>query len=304
MDWRIRMAAITHVTALRDRGDGVVTSAELDNGFLFNGVRIPIWNRQRGIWRPKQLSELGVALTVVTAPPVAGRKAPYDDEVADDREWFGYRYRGTDPTSWDNVAVRRACELRRPIIYLYGVAKGLYEVIAPVYVTDDSPSTLTFRLEAASPIAVKDLRDDYFLVDAPLRAYQTRAVKYRLHQHRFRELVLGAYRTRCAMCSLGHRRLLDAAHILPDHDERGKPEVANGLALCKIHHTAYDTNILGISADLLVHVREEILAEVDGPMLEHGLKGMAGRKIAIPRRAELQPNRDFLADRFERFRAA
>ena len=103
---------------------------------------------------------------------------------------------------------------------------------------------------------------------------------------------------------LGPQPAVDAAHIIPDHDDRGLPEVSNGLALCKIHHSAYDINILGISPDLLIHVREDILAEIDGPMLEHGIKGMDGRRINVPRPDELRPNQDFLAERFDRFKAA
>ena len=106
------------------------------------------------------------------------------------------------------------------------------------------------------------------------------------------------------MCRLGHIQLLDAAHIIPDHDDRGLPLVSNGLALCKIHHSAYDANILGISADLLVHVREDILNEIDGPMLEHGLKRMQGLTIDVPRMLDYRPNSEFLSERFSRFMAA
>jgi len=106
------------------------------------------------------------------------------------------------------------------------------------------------------------------------------------------------------MCELRHTALLDAAHIIPDRDDRGLPEVSNGLALCKIHHSAYDSNILGISPELVIHVRDDILAEIDGPMLEHGIKGMAGKRIATPSSTEMKPNRDFLDERFRLFRAA
>ena len=51
----------------------------------------------------------------------------------------------------------------------------------------------------------------------------------RLHQATFRERVLHAYRTSCAICRLRHRELLDAAHILPDGHPRGEPVVPNGL---------------------------------------------------------------------------
>lgn len=258
-----------------------------------------------GIWRPHQLKELGAALTVVTAPRVKGREPLYDDEVAaDDRGWFGYRYQGTDPSTWTNVAVRRAMELQRPLIYLYGITKGLYEPIFPVYVTGDSHETLTFSLQADLAIATKDPVTATAILATPRREYRTIAVKQRIHQRRFRELVIGAYRRQCAMCHLRHVNLLDAAHIIADRDDRGLPEVPNGLALCKIHHSAYDENILGISPDLLVHVREDILHEIDGPMLEYGLKGMSGKKINVPRAEVLKPKLEFLDERYRRFMAA
>jgi putative restriction endonuclease len=305
LDWQIRLAAMRRMEQLRAAGDGVVRAADLDEGFVFNGDRIALWSSQRGIWRPQQLRAPGAALTVVTAPRVQGRKPAYDDEVAaDDRGWFGYKYEGTNPETWTNVAVRRAMELQRPIIYLYGITKGTYEAIFPVFVTGDDPASLTFRLQADQAKLDPVIDSEYAKLSAPRREYRTVAVKQRLHQHRFRELVLGAYRRRCAMCNIGHSLLLDAAHIIPDRDDRGLPEVPNGLALCKIHHSAYDINILGISPDLLIHVREDILAERDGPMLEHGIKGMDGRRISVPRPEDLRPNREFLEERFELFKAA
>jgi len=304
-DWYIRLAAMKKVDELRKQGGGLVTAAQLNRGFEFESQRIPLWSSRMGIWRPEQLREPGAALTIVTAPRVQGRQPAYDDEVAaDDRGWFGYRYQGDKPNNWWNVAVRTAMELQRPLIYLYGVTKGTYEPILPVFVTDDDPANLTFRVQADIQLAVDGEAGVPLSMLAPRREYQTVAVKRRLHQHRFRELVLSAYGTRCAMCHLGHVQLLDAAHIIPDHDDRGLPEVPNGLALCKIHHSAYDANILGVDPELLIHVREEILREIDGPMLEHGLKGMAHRKIHVPRILINRPRPEFLEERFQRFRAA
>ena len=127
-----------------------------------------------------------------------------------------------------------------------------------------------------SPVTVRDPLDIGIIPNAAERRYHTIAAKVRLRQAKFRQLVFAAYRSRCAMCSLGHEELLDAAHILPDRDERGQPEVPNGLALCKIHHTSFDTNILGIDADCRVHVREDILASTTGPCCGMGCRRCAG----------------------------
>jgi putative restriction endonuclease len=126
----------------------------------------------------------------------------------------------------------------------------------------------------------------------------------RLHQAAFRERVLSAYRVRCAVCRLRHRELLDAAHILPDSHMESRPIVQNGLSLCKIHHSAFDANIVGIRPDAVVEVREDILREVDGPMLLHGIQELHDSKLVLPRNAAHHPNQEFLEYRYELFRAA
>jgi putative restriction endonuclease len=304
LDWQLRLAAFAALRALREREGGVVTKKGLDEGFTFLGERIAFRNPQKGIWRPHQLSTAsGAALTLVTVRPRAGRPAPYDDQIASDQDYFVYRYEGEDPNYWTNEAVRRAYELQRPLIYLYGITPGVYDPIFPCYVTADIPSALAFHLtpdlESLRPIA--EAPPPHIEVQ---RAYAMRAVKVRLHQHRFRELVVEAYKCRCSVCTLGHWQLLDAAHILPDREERGLAEIPNGMALCRIHHAAFDANILGVDPDLKVHIREDVLEERDGPMLRHGLQEMHGRLITIPRDSRLQPKRDYLEERFARFRAA
>ncbi|MFD6894120.1 HNH endonuclease [Rhodococcus sp. NPDC060086] len=126
--------------------------------------------------------------------------------------------------------------------------------------------------------------------------------KRRLHQPVFRATVMRAYETRCTVCALGHGELLDAAHIVPDSNEAGIASVNNGLALCKIHHAAYDVNILGITPELIVEIRKDLLDEIDGPMLQHGLKERHGQKLMVlpPTRSE-RPDRDLLAISYERF---
>lgn len=104
-------------------------------------------------------------------------------------------------------------------------------------------------------------------VKSQLRRYVMAESKRRLHQPVFRATVMRAYETRCAVCSLAHGQLLDAAHIVPDSDEAGIPTVRNGLAMCKIHHAAYDAHIMGVSPDYVVKIRADLLDEIDGPML-------------------------------------
>ena len=131
---------------------------------------------------------------------------------------------------------------------------------------------------------------------APERRYALHEVKARLHQASFRDAVLTAYRGRCAISHLPEPRLLDAAHIIMDANEQlGQPIVSNGLPLTKIHHAAFDADLIGIDPDYRIHVSDRLLEIHDGPFLELGLKSIAGTLIDRPRRSEDRPDRDRLA---------
>jgi putative restriction endonuclease len=101
-----------------------------------------------------------------------------------------------------------------------------------------------------------------------------------------------------------HLELLDAAHILPDGHPKGAPVVPNGLALCKLHHPAFDANLMGIRPDHVIEVKQKLLDEIDGPMLIHGLQGFDGRRMAVPRRPDHRPDAEYLEERYEVFRRA
>lgn len=135
-----------------------------------------------------------------------------------------------------------------------------------------------------------------------MRRYVDRVTKQRLHQPVFRSSVLRAYVRRCAVCALAHSSLLDAAHIVPDSHELGEASVSNGLALCKLHHAAFDAGILGIRPDLVVRIRGDILEEVDGPMLTHGLQHRHNEPLmVIPSVRSERPGQKYLEKAFSKF---
>lgn len=295
-DDEVRAAALAFVQRLRALHGGRIPRDLLTEGVSIRGERVPIWNRYRGIHKPEVLGRDGAALCIHTSV-----ESPYGDVHDSDAGLILYKYQGDDPNNSDNRALRRAMWDQRPLIYLVAVDPGIYDAIAPVYVIGDDPARLQFAIVADQELVSASASDS--VKTAARREYATRAVLQRLHQQQFRRLVLSAYRDQCAICRLRHVELLDAAHILPDRDPRGEPVVTNGLGLCKIHHSAYDVHIIGIDPDARVHVRQDILEERDGPMLRHGLQEVEGSRLYLPGRAELKPNRDFLAERYERFLA-
>ena len=300
LDFELRFAAFDHVAHLRERFGGLIPSKALTEGFVFRGGRAPLWNQQKGIYKPAVLGPDGAALSIQTSA-----NSPYDDRQEEGSPSLRYRYRGSDPTHPDNRALRKAFARRRPLLYFIGVDQGLYRAEFPCYIVADHPADLAVDIlvDASSKNIVVSADEDP-LLNAPLKAYTTQQIKRRLHQDRFRFLVMHAYRDQCAMCRLRQVVLLDAAHIIPDREGAGQPIVSNGLSLCKIHHGAYDSRILGVDPEYRVHLRSEVLEEVDGPMLRYGLQEMHGTILTVPRQKTDQPDRELLAQQFARFRAA
>jgi putative restriction endonuclease len=269
----------------------------LEQGFVHDGARIPLMGPQ-GIFKPA-MAELPLSIT--TVPPVEGRDPPYEDRVGPDG--LLYQYRGTDPHHRDNVGLRRAMETKTPLVYFHGVVPSQYLATWPVYVVGDDPATLTFTIQVDEPASL--VTGEQVLPDEALRRdYALRTTLRRLHQANFRTRVLRAYQMRCTVCRLHHAALLDASHILPDGHPLGEPIVPNGLALCKLHHAAFDANIMGVRPDFVVQIRGDVLDEVDGPMLLHGLQGIHGQHIVLPPRRNLRPREAFLEERYELFRRA
>ncbi len=298
-DWRVRLAAFDFLKERVGIHGDLLPFQVLSRGFDYEGVRVPLLGPQ-GIFKPRVLPS--IPLTITTAPVVQGKVRPYEDEFGEGGT-MRYRYRGTDPRHRDNVGLRRAMELRVPLIYLYGIVKGVYIATWPAFVVGDEPNRLTFtvQLDESSVLALP--RDAVFDDDAAARRkYITVAAKKRLHQAAFRERVLHAYHRSCAICRLRHDELLDAAHIVPDSDPEGAPVVSNGLALCKLHHAAFDRHFLGITPELRIEVAAKLLEEEDGPMLRHGLQGFHGKLLHVPRRASARPGLAYLQKRYALFR--
>jgi putative restriction endonuclease len=271
-DMLMRTAAFDHVRRLGEVHDHL-TATELKPGFIFAGERIPLINPQRGIFKPQQMRFL---LSIKTVFPKPGGKIWYDDQrevhrqIFEGDETIDYAFMGQDPDAADNRWLREAFENQIPIIYFLGIAPGRYQAMLPAFISGWDRKALKARVAFGAS---------------------------------FREAVITAYDGRCALSGLPEPLLLDAAHIIADKNEEfGQPVVPNGIPLSKIHHAAFDAHLIGIDPDYRLHVSERLLGRNDGPMLE-ALKRLNGGTIHLPGRVKDRPDRDRLAQRFERFKA-
>ena len=299
LDRLVRLAAFQFLEEQARVWGEVMPWRPLAEGFTFEGRRVPLVSQQ-GIFKPAILRD--VPLSIRTTPIIEGRERPYDDDVAEDG-LLRYRYRGTDPNHRENTGLRTAMHEQIPLVHLLGITKGQYLASWPVFIVGDDPVGLSFTVAFAEPEALEPNLEPA-VADSARREYYRSVTRRRLHQAVFRERVLHAYKRSCGICRLRHVELIDAAHILPDSHPRGHPVVPNGVALCKLHHAAFDTNILGIRPDLVIEIRNDLLAERDGPMLRHGLQEMNGTTLTAPRRPIDRPGSEYLEERYATFRRA
>lgn len=289
----LRAVCFLTLDALRaQHGDELPYVGVLDRGFTWRNGRVPFLSAQKGIFRAARQSGYA-ALSVMTSV-----SSPYDDEETP--EGFLYAYRTGSIDSADNRALIEAHRLQVPIVYYVGTRPGWFHPIYPTFVTENLPPE---RRVLLTPGRRTPAGASQALGDIVERRYAVVEKRVRLHQWRFRGIVLPAYDHRCTICALREERLLDAAHIVGDLEAGGEAVVPNGVSLCSIHHRAFDQDLVGISPDYEVHVARQLLEDDDGPMLEV-LKRFHRQRIHLPSHRRQRPDPERLAIRFDRFRSA
>ncbi|MEK7724361.1 MAG: HNH endonuclease [Acidobacteriota bacterium] len=120
-----------------------------------------------------------------------------------------------------------------------------------------------------------------------------RAIKTRVNQNIFRQIVLVNYSGKCAITKIDIPELLIASHIIPwsqNEDERLNPE--NGICLSPTFDKCFDKGFLGIDADYKIHLSPKIKEQNTKPYFEKTFSELEGRKIHLP--LKYLPKREFL----------
>lgn len=283
---------------IRDKGDNVFSWAEIQKGFQVGGQHIFFATQAAGIFKPQALND-GAALSIKQVTPSRkGRAAPYDDgELENGAVSYCLQKKGEE--SHSNRYLQEAWHRNLPLIYLRGIADSLYEVFYPVFVEEFSFQSGTVRLVFDQPASVPAVN----CVNEVPQPYTDGLRKNRLHQQSFRQRVLMAYGLRCALTDLPLVDLLEAAHIVGGKGH-GRASVQNGIAMSTLHHTAYESDLMGIDPDGKIILSELVRGTCDAPLFSQGLLGMEGRQMRFPTFEGHRPNRDFLAQKFEQFTKA
>lgn len=93
------------------------------------------------------------------------------------------------------------------------------------------------------------------------RQYAVSETRRALRAIDFSARVLNAYGHRCAMCGI-QLKLVDGAHILPVQEPGSTDETSNGIALCALHHRAYDRCLITFGSDYTIQINAKKVSEL------------------------------------------
>lgn len=133
------------------------------------------------------------------------------------------------------------------------------------------------RLDDLSDAEIENVRSEP-------RRLLIRTIRQKYRAKSFSRRVLDAYHHRCAFCGV-QLRLLDAAHIVPVAAPDSTDDVRNGVALCKLHHFAYDSNLVAFDAEYRIWVSRKRVRDLEAQGVAGGLKqfvGLLGLSLALP----------------------
>lgn len=265
---------------------------------------------------PRNTDEGELAYIIVKAR----EDGPYGDEI--DGERFTYIGEGVpekgdqQPTGANSALLEQADRSTVPVYFFYQPADsdelrydGLIDVVDAEFVSRDGRMVYQFTMErlglepaefeALSESVSERLAEDEDNEPALTDEEEFTAVQRRVRSSAFPKKVTSAYDGRCALCGKSRESPngtidIEAAHIYPKR-ANGRDNVRNGLALCRLHHWAFDTGWLAVSDDYRVLV-------ADRPDLEgyEEFAALEGDSLTLPSDEDLQPHATFLAAHRER----
>lgn len=151
-------------------------------------------------------------------------------------------------------------------------------------------------LRSATSTQQQAIDEDSFPVTTIERRIILKAIRQKIRSSNFSFRVLSAYDRKCAMCGI-QLKLVDAAHIVPVADDNGSDETSNGIALCALHHRAFDNGLIFFGEDYKIHVNESLVSNLKADGLANRIKEFRSDlrpMILLPVDQQLRPHPSYV----------
>jgi putative restriction endonuclease len=137
-------------------------------------------------------------------------------------------------------------------------------------------------LIAFENVIERAVEEDFVINDADIeeisepRQSVVKTVTQKVRQTGFKRRVLTAYSSQCAFCGI-QLKLVDAAHIVPVAHEESTDHTSNGLALCPLHHRAFDHKLITINEEYETLINLDRVNYLRAIGHDNGMDEFAGR---------------------------
>lgn len=311
LDQRIRQAVFAHVRKLVAK-KGFLTKKQLRqklSSSVCGGKRFSLIHPQWAGYKPKQMSHLLSLLSTRRGSVIYDIPIPEPPTQGDVDSTDYLLIKGQSPDYFRNRYLRDAGAHGVPILFFLEIDRQCFvptRAIIKSWKPKERRVELVFSSLDSSVENLDDATNDLNHRYDSNHRFIVAKRKQRLHQYQFRRDLIKAYGGRCAISGLSVPELLEAAHIIPDYHVDSQPIVSNGLLLSKIHHAAFDANLIGITGAYHVKVSKRLLQQDSGSSdLLTLWKKINNKRIRfLPRREKDWPNEKFLKKRYKEFQAA
>ena len=242
-----------------------IPDGEIDPSYI---RELKIYKGATGIAR----DDSGICISVLNT----GRH--YPDDIFDEGILYHYPNTPKRPKAFEineTNSVKDCASLGLPLFVILPGSNSKKRSIRLGWVEDydDDSAQFLIKFGELKPKSVQEKETQKF-VGKTKRKKKSKEVSARSNnQTKFRFDVLKRYGSKCALCKIENKHLIDAAHIIPV-DEDGTDDPRNGLILCKNHHAAFDRNLFTVSLsnfsidtnDNLTNISEDNLTTKTGKM--------------------------------------
>ena len=245
------------------KGEGNWKLRELDESSLEG--RLNLWKKIKkipdGEIKPSYIRELkiykgatgicrddsGICISVLNT----GKH--YPDDIFDEGILYHYPNTPKRPKTFDINEINSVKECASRNLPLFVIlpgnnAKKRSIKLGWVEDYDDDAEQFLIKFSETQPKKVEEKSEQEFIAKTKRKKKLKEVPTRSNNQTKFRFDVLKRYGSKCALCNIDNKHLVDAAHIIPV-DEDGTDDPRNGLILCKNHHAAFDRNLFKINPD-------------------------------------------------------
>lgn len=197
----------------------------------------------------------------------------------------------------DGIATQSRLTRPREIVVAVAPSFLLWYCEDGAVLHNSGPDALAVKdLIAATPEVERAFVDESEDEVQAQRRYRLVETMRAVRDAQFRPAVLQAYSNQCALCPIS-LNLVDAAHIIPVMRPRSTDDVTNGLALCRLHHAAYDNGLVGVKSNYSILLNPRAVSRLRNLGFLHGLdefKALLRDRIRHPAEQEVRPKPEYL----------